>query len=74
MITQVTKKTPLRGIVSQAVSKIAAAAKVLSEGSHLYRRAETAKRYFAMSDDELTERGLRRDEIMRRVFGAQLYL
>jgi hypothetical protein len=42
--------------------------------SSLHRRAEEAQRYFAMSDEELARRGLRREDIIGHVFGPMTYL
>ncbi len=69
MITQATTTTPPSNFFAAVKSKLSAIAKTLVNSSHLQRRAEQAQRFFAMSDEELARRGLRRDDIIRHVFG-----
>lgn len=72
MNTQTT--TPPRNFFAPFMSKLAAIAELLMKSSQLHRRAEQAQRYFAMSDDELARRALKREDIMRHVFGPMMHL
>ena len=74
MITQATTTTPPRHIFSPLTDKLAAVGAALMKSSHLHRRAGEAQRLFALSDDDLARRNLRREDIMDHVFGPVIYM
>jgi hypothetical protein len=74
MIIQTNTTTPPRNFFAPVASKLAAIAEMLMKSSHLHRRAREAQRYFAMSDEGLARHGLKRDDIVRHVFGPLIYL
>lgn len=74
MITQSTTTTPQRNVFSPLIDKLAVVAEILMKSSHLHRRAEEAQRFFALSDEDLARQGLKREDIMYRVFGPLIHM
>jgi hypothetical protein len=72
MVTQTNDTTTAPGGLFTGLGRrLAAFAEWMIESSDLNRRTRIAQRYFAMSDEELARRGLRRDEIIHRIFGPR---
>lgn len=68
--TQTLVLAPLAGIGSALASAIV----FLGDNSRGARAAREAERLYAMSDAELAEIGLHRDQILYRAFGPMIYI
>jgi hypothetical protein len=74
MTTQVTTHTIFPGFFARIGTAIADAFVYLVENSQGARAALAAQRLFALSDEELAARGIRREEILSRTFGPRIHL
>ncbi len=58
----------LKSAVNAILGMARAAYTIMVSASHGARCAEEAKRLFALSDEQLARRGLRRDEVIQHAF------
>ena len=65
------QSAPLTGVVGRILSAIFNALTRIAENNPRYKKM---KQLSAMSDEQLAEIGLRRDDIARHVYGDRLYI